>query len=57
MLQAEIEYADVTEIIQAGIHEYIDTFQMKLNRVGDAISSSFFATQPPETLTTRKRIR
>jgi len=57
MLLAEIEYADVTEILQAGLHEYIDTFQLKLNRVGDAISSSFFATQLPETLTTRKRIR
>jgi uncharacterized alpha-E superfamily protein len=27
MLRADIEYADVTEIIQAGLHEYIDTFQ------------------------------
>jgi len=57
MLLAEIEYADVTEIIQAGLHEYIDTFQLKLNGVGDAISSSFFAAQLPETLTTRKRLR
>jgi uncharacterized alpha-E superfamily protein len=57
MLQAEIEYADVAEIIQNGLHEYIDNFQTKLNRVGEAVASSFFATQRPETLTTRKRIR
>jgi uncharacterized alpha-E superfamily protein len=57
ILRAEIEYADVTEIMQAGLHEYIDTFQMKLNKVGNSISESFFATKPPETLTTRKRVR
>jgi uncharacterized alpha-E superfamily protein len=57
MLRAEIDYADVAEIIQTGLHEYIDTFQLKLNKVGDSISSSFFAAQPPKTLTTRKRAR
>ena len=57
MLRAEIEYADVTEIIQAGLHEYIDIFQLKLNNVGDSISSSFFATKPPETLTLKKGTR
>jgi uncharacterized alpha-E superfamily protein len=57
MLQAEIEYADVNEIIQNGLHEYIDAFQSKLNNVGDSISSSFFATKTPETLTIKKEIR
>jgi uncharacterized alpha-E superfamily protein len=56
MLQAEIEYADVDEIMQAGLHEYIDGFQLKLNRVGEAVANSFFATQRPETLIERKRI-
>jgi uncharacterized alpha-E superfamily protein len=54
MLRADIEYADMTEIMQAGLHEYIDMFQLKLNNVGDSISSSFFATKPPETLTIKK---
>jgi uncharacterized alpha-E superfamily protein len=57
MLQAEIEYADITEIMEAGLHEYIDSFQLKLNEVGEAVASSFFATQHPETLNERKRIR
>ncbi len=56
MLQAEIEYADVTEIMETGLHEYIDNFQSKLNRVGEAVANSFFATQRPETLIERKRI-
>lgn len=54
ILRAEIEYADVTEIIQAGLHEYIDTFQMKLNNVGSSISDSFFAMRPPDTLAIKK---
>jgi uncharacterized alpha-E superfamily protein len=57
MLRAEIEYADVEEIIQSGLHEYIDTFQLKLNKVGDAISNSFFATQASEIITIRRRTR
>lgn len=57
MLRAEIEYADVNEIVQAGLHEYIDAFQLKLNKVGDAIMSSFFMAQMPETMTTSRRAR
>ena len=57
MLQAEIEYADISEIMQSGLHEYIDNFQMKLNKVGDAIASSFFTMQHPEILIERKKIR
>jgi uncharacterized alpha-E superfamily protein len=57
MLQAEIEYADISEIMQSGLHEYIDNFQMKLNKVGDAIANSFFTMQHPEILIERKKIR
>lgn len=57
ILRAEIEYADVREIVETGLHEYIDTFQLKLNRVGDAISSTFFAAQIPEAFASKRRIR
>ena len=49
--------ADISEIMQSGLHEYIDNFQMKLNKVGDAIASSFFTMQHPEILIERKKIR
>lgn len=55
ILRAEIEYADVAEIVQAGLHQYTDHFQMKLNRVGDAIANSFFAFQHPDTSHIRKK--
>jgi uncharacterized alpha-E superfamily protein len=45
-LYAELAYADVREIIGHGLHEYLDNFQMKLNRVGDAILDTYFALHP-----------
>ncbi|MBL9092370.1 MAG: alpha-E domain-containing protein [Planctomycetaceae bacterium] len=41
-LSAEIDYAQVDDIIRTGLHEYLDSFQTKLNAVGGAISESFF---------------
>lgn len=45
-LRAELDYANIREIIAGGIHEFIDHFQSKLNEVGDAIFETFFARQP-----------
>jgi uncharacterized alpha-E superfamily protein len=48
-LRAELDYADIDEIIRHGLHEYIDGFQRKLNHVGDAIRDTFFAPRPVGT--------
>jgi uncharacterized alpha-E superfamily protein len=48
MLAAELEFADIKEVIREGLHEYLDNFQTKLNAVGDAVFESFFALQPSE---------
>ncbi len=45
-LRAELDYAHIEEIINSGLHEFIDSFQSKLNSVGEAISETFFAQQP-----------
>jgi len=45
-LSAEIDYAQVDDIIRTGLHEYLDSFQTKLNAVGGAISESFFGHTP-----------
>lgn len=50
-LRAELDYANIDEIIDGGIHEFIDHFQTKLNGVGDAIFETFFAHQPIVTET------
>jgi len=45
-LRAEIDYADVNEAYETGLHDYLDSFQMRLNAVDDAIYNTFFALRP-----------
>lgn len=41
-LCANMDYMSIKDIIQQGMHEYIDHFQRQLNQVGHAISGDFF---------------
>jgi uncharacterized alpha-E superfamily protein len=41
-LKAELDYGDMEEVFDMGLHEYIDAFQTKLNTVGEAICNTFF---------------
>jgi uncharacterized alpha-E superfamily protein len=43
-LRSELDYVNIGEIIQGGLHEFIDAFQTKLNMVGEAVQETFFAT-------------
>lgn len=45
-LRAELAYAQASEIIASGLHEYCDRFQARLNQVGAAIAETFFTQQP-----------
>jgi uncharacterized alpha-E superfamily protein len=45
-LRSELAYSQVHDIISEGLHEFLDTFQGHLNRIGDAISETFFGLQP-----------
>jgi uncharacterized alpha-E superfamily protein len=45
-LAAELDYTDSTDIVAAGLHEFLDALQLKLNRVGDAIIETFFSLKP-----------
>ena len=47
-LRAEMDYADMTEILSDGLHEFLDSFQAKLNRIDDTIYETFFALRPVE---------
>jgi uncharacterized alpha-E superfamily protein len=48
-LCSELAYARIEAIITAGLHEYLDRLQTKMNLVGDGISQAFFAARgaPP----------
>ncbi|MEM7578205.1 MAG: alpha-E domain-containing protein [Planctomycetota bacterium] len=42
-LVSEVQYGRAHEVITAGLHEYLDAFQTKLNACDDAIHAAFFA--------------
>jgi uncharacterized alpha-E superfamily protein len=48
-LCSELAYARVEAIITAGLHQYLDRLQNKMNQVGTGISETFFAARsaPP----------
>ncbi|MFN8009674.1 MAG: alpha-E domain-containing protein [Terriglobia bacterium] len=49
-VRAELAYAQVTEIISNGLHEFLDGLQSKFNYLGEGIHDTFFATRPVPTL-------
>lgn len=45
-LRADLAYTQVGEIIDFGIHEYLDRLQQNLNALDGAIFNAFFALRP-----------
>lgn len=45
-LKADLEYSDIDEVVQFGMHEYLDNLQVRLNQVDKAISTVFFNLNP-----------
>ena len=45
-LRAELDYSNIKEVIDSGMHGYLDSFQAKLNSVGGAVFETFFALPP-----------
>jgi uncharacterized alpha-E superfamily protein len=45
-LRSELDYANIQEIIKSGLHEYLDSFESKLNHAGDALFATLLAMQP-----------
>ena len=41
-LVADLEYSDIDEVIEVGMHDYLDTLQIRLNQVDQAIGAGFF---------------
>ncbi|MDZ4818438.1 MAG: alpha-E domain-containing protein [Planctomycetota bacterium] len=50
-LRSELDYADINEIIEGGLHEFIDRFQTKINAVGEAVAETFLTPRPVSSLT------
>ncbi|MEW4488061.1 alpha-E domain-containing protein [Thalassoglobus sp. JC818] len=47
-LRAELDYRQVENIREIGLHEYIDSLQVRLNEASAAIHDTFFAIRPVE---------
>ena len=45
-LVADLEYADIDEVIDFGMHQYLDELQTRLNQVDMAIGTTFFNLKP-----------
>jgi uncharacterized alpha-E superfamily protein len=46
LLRAELAYTSAEDIIEQGLHEFLDNLQSRLNHVGEAIHDTFFAMRP-----------
>jgi uncharacterized alpha-E superfamily protein len=47
---ADLAYAEISVILRDGLHEHIDDLQRRMNRVGDAVHTTFFAMKPTEVV-------
>lgn len=45
-LEAELAFTHAREVIDRGLHEFVDDLQTRLNGIGQAISETFFAQRP-----------
>ena len=45
-LSSELTYTDVSHVLQQGLHEFLDSLQMRLNEIGDGIYSTFIEARP-----------
>lgn len=45
-LEADLTYTDIDEVIERGMHEYLDSLQTRLNCVDLAIGTTFFNVKP-----------
>jgi uncharacterized alpha-E superfamily protein len=45
-LRSELAYTDTQQIIDSGLHEFLDALQKKLNLVDQSIFDTFFALRP-----------
>ncbi len=45
-LRADVEFADIDDIFQTGLHEYLDQLQVRLNDISQLIYEQYFKIQP-----------
>jgi uncharacterized alpha-E superfamily protein len=46
LLRSELNFAQVETILQAGLHEFFDGLQVKMNTIDECVQGDFFAQRP-----------
>jgi uncharacterized alpha-E superfamily protein len=41
-LRSQLEFADVTDVINKGLHEYLDDLQLRINQISNKVDAHFF---------------
>lgn len=49
-LRSELDYLLIDDVMDDGLHEFIDDLQVRLNQIGDSISDTFFVHTDPVVL-------
>lgn len=44
-LRSQLEFSNIREVFQVGLHQYLDDLQTKLNQIGQSIHETFFAAK------------
>jgi len=47
-IYSELRYGKIEQILQAGLHEYLEDFMARNNALGEAIQRDFMMTSPVE---------
>ena len=45
-LRADLEFADINDVFNFGLHEYLDNMQIRMNDISSAITTQYFKIQP-----------
>ncbi len=54
-LRADLEYANIADVFEFGLHEYLDNLQIRLNDISSEIHNQYFQIQPNFESTTQSQ--
>ncbi len=60
LLRSQLEYSDINEVFESGIHEFLDTIQSNLNNVSESLYKTYFsvaASFQPATSSAQKNFQ
>ncbi|SMG13472.1 Uncharacterized conserved protein, Alpha-E superfamily [Marivirga sericea] len=43
LLRSQLEYSDINEVFETGVHEFLDNIQVRLNEVSESIFQNYFS--------------